>query len=202
MASLTPSCRHSLQRAYGCRLGGARRRPALRRIPALHRSHPFWMDRRSRHLTLVRHGGPSGPCLGVNPGLLEEDQPAHREIPARLSFQPTHPQRDGCDPAYRLGLAIFLVATAAMTLVFALAVVGHGKPHDPDRDENGDRDQAQRGLPSTITGDPGDRISPESPTKAILVSSCFSRSRPRLRSRSERPRWRDRPPAPGYWQVG
>src|SRR5260370_40414154 len=119
MASLTPSCRHSLQRAYGCRLGGASRRRALRRITALHRSPPFWMDRRSRHLTLVRHGGPSGPCLGGNPGLLEEDQPAHREIPARLSFQPTHPQRDGCDPAYRLGLAIFLVATAALTLVFS-----------------------------------------------------------------------------------
>src|SRR5260370_9682694 len=184
MAWLTPSCRHSLQRAYGCRLGGARRRPALRRIPALHRSHPFWMDCRRRHLTLVRHGGPSWPCLGsgppevrarpgswsahVNPGLLEEDQPAHRETPARLSSQPTNPQRDGCDPAYRLGLAIFLVATAAMTLVFTLAVVGPGKPHDPDRDENGRRDQAQKGLPSTITGDPGDRISPESPTKAIV----------------------------------
>ena len=43
------------------------------------------------------------------------------------------------DPACRLGLTIFLVATAVMTLVFALAVVGHGRgPHGPDRDENDD----------------------------------------------------------------
>ena len=31
------------------------------------------------------------------------------------------------DPGCRLGLVIFLVATAVMTLGFALAVVGHGR---------------------------------------------------------------------------
>ncbi len=46
------------------------------------------------------------------------------------------------DPECRLGLAIFLVATAVMTLVFALAVVGHGReePHGQDRDEDDDGD--------------------------------------------------------------
>lgn len=34
-------------------------------------------------------------------------------------------------------MVIFLVATAVMFLVFALAVVGHGKePQGPDRDED------------------------------------------------------------------
>ena len=43
------------------------------------------------------------------------------------------------DPGCRLGLVIFLVATAVMTLVFALAVVGHGRgPDDPGRDEDDD----------------------------------------------------------------
>ena len=45
------------------------------------------------------------------------------------------------DPGCRLGLVIFLVATAVMTLVFALAVVGHGRaPDDPGRDEDDDGD--------------------------------------------------------------
>jgi hypothetical protein len=45
------------------------------------------------------------------------------------------------DPECRLGLAIFLVATAVMFLVFALALVGHGKePQSPDRDEEDDRE--------------------------------------------------------------
>ncbi|HKC07668.1 MAG TPA: hypothetical protein VKJ67_12395 [Methylomirabilota bacterium] len=45
------------------------------------------------------------------------------------------------DPECRLGLVVFLIATAVMTLVFALAVVGHGRrPHDPNRNEDEDRD--------------------------------------------------------------
>jgi hypothetical protein len=45
------------------------------------------------------------------------------------------------DPGCRLGLVIFLVATAAMFLVFALAVVGHGRePRRPDHNEEDDRD--------------------------------------------------------------
>jgi len=45
------------------------------------------------------------------------------------------------DPECRLGLVIFLVATAVMFLVFGLAVVGHGKePQGPDRDEDDDRE--------------------------------------------------------------
>lgn len=44
------------------------------------------------------------------------------------------------DPECRLGLAIFLVATAVMALVFALAVVGHGREPGPDRDEDDDGD--------------------------------------------------------------
>jgi len=46
------------------------------------------------------------------------------------------------DPGCQLGLVIFLVATAVMTLVFALAVVGHGRnpgPEDPDKDDDDDR---------------------------------------------------------------
>jgi len=42
------------------------------------------------------------------------------------------------DPECRLGLAIFLVATAVMSLVFALAVVGHGREPGRDRDEDAD----------------------------------------------------------------
>jgi hypothetical protein len=45
------------------------------------------------------------------------------------------------DPGCQVGLVIFLVATAVMTLVFALAVVGHGRhpgPEDPDKDDDGD----------------------------------------------------------------
>jgi len=46
------------------------------------------------------------------------------------------------DPQCRMGLVIFLVATAIMTLVFSLAVVGHGtQPHDRgDRNADDDRD--------------------------------------------------------------
>jgi hypothetical protein len=41
------------------------------------------------------------------------------------------------DPGCQVGLVIFLVATAVMTLVFALAVVGHGRgPRPPDKDED------------------------------------------------------------------
>jgi hypothetical protein len=43
------------------------------------------------------------------------------------------------DPECRLGLAILLVAPAVMFLVFALAVVGHGKEprgSDPDDDDS------------------------------------------------------------------
>ena len=46
------------------------------------------------------------------------------------------------DPGCQLGLVIFLVVTAVMTLVFALAVVGHGRnpgPEDPDKDDDDDR---------------------------------------------------------------
>jgi hypothetical protein len=45
------------------------------------------------------------------------------------------------DPGCQVGLVVFLVATAVMTLVFALAVVGHGRhpgSQDPDKDDNGD----------------------------------------------------------------
>lgn len=45
------------------------------------------------------------------------------------------------DPACRLGLVVFLVATAAMTLAFALAVVGHGRgPRPGGSDDADDRD--------------------------------------------------------------
>jgi hypothetical protein len=41
------------------------------------------------------------------------------------------------DPGCQIGLVIFLVATAVMTLVFALAVVGHGRePRAPDNNED------------------------------------------------------------------
>ena len=45
------------------------------------------------------------------------------------------------DPGCQVGLVIFLVATAVMTLVFALAVVGHGRgprARGPDDDDAGD----------------------------------------------------------------
>jgi hypothetical protein len=46
------------------------------------------------------------------------------------------------DPGCQLGLVVFLVATAVMTLGFLLAVVGHGRDpraDDPDDDDEGDR---------------------------------------------------------------
>ena len=42
------------------------------------------------------------------------------------------------DPGCQLGLVVFLVATAVMTLGFALAVVGHGRPSAGDQDEGDD----------------------------------------------------------------
>ena len=45
------------------------------------------------------------------------------------------------DPGCQLGLVVFLVATAAMALGFALAVVGHGKTsraEDANEDDGGD----------------------------------------------------------------
>ena len=46
------------------------------------------------------------------------------------------------DPGCQIGMVIFLVMTAVLTLAFALAVVGHGRgPQDPDRDEEDHRDQ-------------------------------------------------------------
>lgn len=44
------------------------------------------------------------------------------------------------DPGCRLGLVVFLIATAVMTLGFVLAVVGHGRDPgpgagDPDEDD-------------------------------------------------------------------
>ena len=46
------------------------------------------------------------------------------------------------DPGCQLGLVVFLVATAVMTLGFLLAVVGHGRDpraDDPDDDDESDR---------------------------------------------------------------
>lgn len=46
------------------------------------------------------------------------------------------------DPGCQIGMVIFLITTAVLTLAFALAVVGHGRgPQGPDRDEEDDRDQ-------------------------------------------------------------
>jgi hypothetical protein len=45
------------------------------------------------------------------------------------------------DPGCQLGLVVFLVATAVMTLGFLLAVVGHGRDPgagDPGGDDEGD----------------------------------------------------------------
>jgi hypothetical protein len=45
------------------------------------------------------------------------------------------------DPGCQLGLVVFLVATAVMTLGFALAVVGHGRnPRAGDPDEGDHED--------------------------------------------------------------
>lgn len=44
------------------------------------------------------------------------------------------------DPGCRLGLALFLAITAVMVLVFALAVVGHGRPADPPHEEEDEGD--------------------------------------------------------------
>jgi len=47
------------------------------------------------------------------------------------------------DPGCRLGLVLFLVLSAVMLLVFALAVVGHGReapaPPDDEEDEDDER---------------------------------------------------------------
>jgi hypothetical protein len=43
------------------------------------------------------------------------------------------------DPGCQLGLVVFLIATAVMTLGFALAVVGHGRKSgagDPDEGDD------------------------------------------------------------------
>jgi hypothetical protein len=45
------------------------------------------------------------------------------------------------DPGCQLGLVVFLIAAAVMTLGFLLAVVGHGRDPDagdPDEDDKGD----------------------------------------------------------------
>lgn len=45
------------------------------------------------------------------------------------------------DPGCQLGLVVFLIATAVMTLGFLLAVVGHGRDRDAgDRDEDDEGD--------------------------------------------------------------
>ena len=44
------------------------------------------------------------------------------------------------DPGCRLGLVVFLVVTGVMLLAFVLAVVGHGRPADPEHDEEHDAD--------------------------------------------------------------
>ena len=46
------------------------------------------------------------------------------------------------DPGCRLGLVVFLIATAVMTLGFVFAVVGHGRDRgagDPDDDDKEER---------------------------------------------------------------
>jgi hypothetical protein len=47
------------------------------------------------------------------------------------------------DPGCQLGLAIFLVVTAAMGLAFALAIVGHRRPPDPVDDDDPDTDDRE-----------------------------------------------------------
>jgi hypothetical protein len=44
------------------------------------------------------------------------------------------------DPGCRLGLAVFLVVTAAMVLIFALAVVGGGRAGGSPDEEERDHD--------------------------------------------------------------
>jgi hypothetical protein len=44
------------------------------------------------------------------------------------------------DPGCRLGLVVLAVVGAVMILVFALAVVGHGRPIDPPEEEEHDGD--------------------------------------------------------------
>jgi hypothetical protein len=46
------------------------------------------------------------------------------------------------DPGCQIGMVIFLVTTAVLTLAFALAVVGHGRgSQGPNRDDDNDKDQ-------------------------------------------------------------
>jgi hypothetical protein len=46
------------------------------------------------------------------------------------------------DPGCQLGLVVFLVATAVMTLGFLLALVGHRRdPRDGDHDEDDEDDR-------------------------------------------------------------
>ena len=42
------------------------------------------------------------------------------------------------DPACRVGLVLFVVVTAVMGLVFAFAVVGHGRSSPAPREEGSD----------------------------------------------------------------
>ena len=44
------------------------------------------------------------------------------------------------DPGCRLGLVVFLVATAVMALAFVFAVVGHGRPESAPPGDDGDAD--------------------------------------------------------------
>jgi hypothetical protein len=44
------------------------------------------------------------------------------------------------DPGCQLGLVVFLVATAVMTLGFLLAVVGHGRDPDAGGSDEDDED--------------------------------------------------------------
>ncbi|HYB43612.1 MAG TPA: hypothetical protein VEL75_17665 [Candidatus Methylomirabilis sp.] len=44
------------------------------------------------------------------------------------------------DPGCRVGLAVFLVATAAMGLAFVLSVVGHGRPPDSPPEDGPEQD--------------------------------------------------------------
>ncbi|MFI5325600.1 MAG: hypothetical protein ACHQ7H_05150 [Candidatus Rokuibacteriota bacterium] len=51
------------------------------------------------------------------------------------------------DPGCQLGLVVFLVAAAVMTLGFLLAVVGHGRDPgagDPDEDDHDDQPRTPR----------------------------------------------------------
>ena len=46
------------------------------------------------------------------------------------------------DPGCQVGMVIFLITTAVLTLGFALAVVGHGRgPEGPDGDHGDDGSQ-------------------------------------------------------------